>query len=79
MEEGQERCEETLSIAESGKTVSLISSGDAGIYGMAGIMIEVVASKESAIEVEIIPGISAATSAASLLGVLMDFAFQEDL
>ncbi len=68
MKKEVERCEETLAIAESGKTVSLISSGDAGIYGMAGIMIEVVESKNSAIEVEIIPGISAATSAASLLG-----------
>ncbi len=68
MKKEVERCEETLAIAESGQTVSLISSGDAGIYGMAGIMIEVVAAKESTVDVEIIPGISAATSAASLLG-----------
>ncbi len=68
MKKEVERCEETLAIAETGKTVSLISSGDAGIYGMAGIMIEVVDAKKSDIQVEVIPGISAATSAASLLG-----------
>ncbi|MDA3892524.1 MAG: precorrin-3B C(17)-methyltransferase [Salinivirgaceae bacterium] len=63
-----ERCEEVLRLAETGKTISLISSGDPGVYGMAGVMLEVVAAKKSAVEVEIIPGISAASSSASLLG-----------
>ncbi len=62
------RCEQVLELAENYKTVSLISSGDAGIYGMAGIMIEVAAANHSEVEVEVIPGISAASSAASLLG-----------
>ncbi len=63
-----ERCEEVLKLAGTGKSVSLISSGDPGIYGMAGVMLEVVAARKSLVEVEIIPGISAASSAASLLG-----------
>jgi len=63
-----ERCQEVLKLAQEGKTVSLISSGDPGIYGMAGIMLEIVHNSNSNIEVEIVPGISAASSAASLLG-----------
>ncbi|TLX77000.1 precorrin-3B C(17)-methyltransferase [Labilibacter sediminis] len=68
MKKEVDRCLEVLRLAEEGKTVSLISSGDPGVYGMAGIMIEVVAEKKSEVQVEIVPGISAASSAASLLG-----------
>lgn len=60
------RCEETLKLAEEGNVVSLISSGDAGVYGMAGLMLEV--AKDSDIEVEIIPGITSANASASLGG-----------
>ncbi|PID89483.1 MAG: precorrin-3B C(17)-methyltransferase [Bacteroidia bacterium] len=62
------RCEEVLKLAETGKTVSLISSGDSGIYGMAGIMLEVVDAHKSELEVEIVPGITASIAGASLLG-----------
>ncbi len=68
MKKEVDRCSEVLQIAQSGKTVSLISSGDAGIYGMAGIMLEIIHKADAEIDVEVIPGISAATSAASLLG-----------
>jgi len=70
------RCEETLKIAEQGKTVSLISSGDAGIYGMAGIMSEVVLNANSDVEVEVVPGVTASTAAASTLGapIMHDYA-----
>lgn len=68
MKKEVERCEEVLRLAETGKTVSLISSGDPGVYGMSGIMLEVVAANNSQIEIEIVPGISAANSAATLLG-----------
>lgn len=61
-----ERCEETLKLAEEGNVVALISSGDAGVYGMAGIMLEV--AGESNIEVEIVPGITSANASASLVG-----------
>ena len=71
-----ERCAEVLDIAEKGKKVCLISSGDPGVYGMAGIMLEMVDKANSAIEVEIIPGITSALSSASLAGapLMNDFA-----
>ncbi|MCT4616536.1 MAG: precorrin-3B C(17)-methyltransferase [Marinifilaceae bacterium] len=76
MKKEVDRCLEVLKLAEQGKTVSLISSGDPGIYGMAGIMIEIVAAHNSDVQVEVIPGISASASAASLLGapLMNDFA-----
>ncbi|PID67154.1 MAG: precorrin-3B C(17)-methyltransferase [Fusobacteriales bacterium] len=61
-----ERCEEVLSLAKEGKNVALISSGDSGIYGMAGIMIEVANSSD--IEVEIVPGITSTIAGAALVG-----------
>lgn len=61
-----ERCTAALKAAESGKTVALISSGDAGVYGMAGLMLEV--AEGSGQEVKIIPGITAANSCAAVLG-----------
>jgi len=56
--------------AHQGKTVSLISSGDAGLYGMAGLVFEVIEADRNFanIEVEVIPGVTAMLSAASLLG-----------
>ena len=58
--------------AEAGEIVSVISSGDAGAYGMAGlgyeVLIELGWKEEEGIEVEIVPGISAINSCASLLG-----------
>lgn len=61
-----ERCEETLKLAEEGKVVSLISSGDPGVYGMAGLMFEV--AKNSNIEIEVIPGVTSSNASASLGG-----------
>ena len=49
-----------------GKNVALISSGDSGVYGMAGLMLEVAAG--SGEEIKIIPGITAANSCAAILG-----------
>jgi len=62
-----ERCEEAINEALSGKQVCVISSGDAGIYGMAALLYEL-AEKYTSIEIEVIPGITAAVSAASILG-----------
>lgn len=66
MKKEVERCEETLKLAEEGNVVSLISSGDPGIYGMAGIMLETAVNSQ--IEVEIIPGITSANASASVVG-----------
>jgi len=71
-----ERCNMVLEKAGKGYTVALISSGDSGVYGMAGIMLEVVNRSKSDIPVEIIPGITAANAAAAVLGapLMHDFA-----
>ena len=72
-----ERCKSGLDAALEGKTVAVISSGDAGIYAMAGLLMELVEQeKYSGITVETIPGITAASAAAALLGapLMNDFA-----
>ncbi len=71
-----ERCRLVLEKALEGNNVALVSSGDSGIYGMAGIMLEVVNKSGCAAEVEVIPGITAAAAAASILGapLMHDFA-----
>jgi precorrin-3B C17-methyltransferase len=72
-----ERCKNGLDAALEGKTVAVISSGDAGIYAMAGLLMELVEQeKYSGITVETIPGITAASAAAALLGapLMNDFA-----
>ena len=65
MKKEVDRCQDALNIAMEGKTVSLISSGDAGVYGMAGIMLEIV---DDSIEVEIISGVTATNAAGSVVG-----------
>jgi precorrin-3B C17-methyltransferase len=63
-----ERGRLALDLAESGRTVALISSGDAGIYGMGGVACELAAERSRSVAIAIVPGVTAATSAASLLG-----------
>ena len=60
-----DRCTDVLKMAKAGKNVALISSGDAGVYGMAGIMLEIADDK---IEVEVIPGVTATNAAAAITG-----------
>ena len=64
----RERAEQAFLLAEQGKTVVIISSGDAGIYGMTPLIYEMKRERGSKIEVESLPGISAFQKAASLLG-----------
>lgn len=66
MRKEMERCQETLRLAKEGRTISLISSGDSGVYGMAGIMLEILG--DSNIEIEIIPGVTASNASAALAG-----------
>lgn len=63
-----DRCKKAIELAKNGKTVSVISSGDAGIYGMAGIILELLENEEEKVEVEIVPGVTALNAAASSLG-----------
>lgn len=61
------RCRHCLEQAATGKTVALVCSGDAGVYGMAGPVLEL-APEYPAVRMEIIPGVTAALSGAALLG-----------
>lgn len=63
-----ERVEQAIQAALSGKIVSIISSGDPGVYGMAGLVLEVVSRENIPLPIEIIPGIPAANAAAAVLG-----------
>lgn len=63
-----DRCRQVLEFALQGKNTALISSGDAGIYGMAGIMLELAGQSETAVAVEVVPGITASQAAAAVLG-----------
>jgi len=68
MKKERERAEEAFRLAEQGHTVVVISSGDAGIYGMGPLVYEMRRERQSSIEIEALPGISAFQKAASLLG-----------
>ena len=54
--------------AEAGKVVSIISSGDPGVFGMAGLVLEVAKNAGQKIPIEIVPGIPSENAAAALLG-----------
>lgn len=66
MRQEKERCSLCISKAGEGKTVSLVCSGDAGVYGMASLLLEM--NKDSDVEIEVIPGVTAALSGSALLG-----------
>jgi len=65
-----------LQEAKMGKTVALLSAGDAGIYGIAGLVFEMLRRDDEKIEVEVVPGITALNAAAARLGapLMQDFA-----
>ena len=69
MKKERQRAEQAIELAEQGKTVVVISSGDAGIYGMTPLIYEMQRHHAATdIEVSSLPGISAFQKAASLLG-----------
>lgn len=72
------RCTAAIDYAVAGNRVALISSGDAGVYGMAGLLLELLDQRPEAqaVGVQVIPGITAALTAASVLGapLMNDFA-----
>ena len=69
-----ERCKLAIEEALKGKTFAMVSSGDAGVYGMAGIMYQI-AAEYPELDVEVVPGITAACSGAAVLGapLISDF------
>lgn len=71
-----ERCRSALALAQSGLVVGVVSSGDPGVYGMAGVMLEVARESGLDVDVEIVAGITACCSAAARIGAPLthDFA-----
>jgi precorrin-3B C17-methyltransferase len=72
-----ERTKEALHLAKAGKKVAIVCSGDAGIYGMAGLVGEMLREQgQDGLEIEIVPGVSSLNTAAALLGapLMNDFA-----
>ena len=67
MKKEVDRCVLAFEEAMKGKRVSMICSGDAGVYGMAGLMYEV-GEKYPEVELEIVPGVTAALGGAAVLG-----------
>ena len=70
------RCREALEAALAGETVAVVSSGDAGVYGMAGLLLELTElERYRSVEIEVVPGITAALAAALIGAPFMnDFA-----
>ena len=71
-----ERAQTAVDKAKEGKLVVMVSSGDPGVYGMAGVVLEVAAKDKTPVPVEIVPGVTAATAASAILGapLVSDFA-----
>ena len=75
MTQEAKRCALALELARAGKTAAMVCSGDSGIYGMAALVYELRGESREP-EIEVIPGLTAACSAAALLGAPLthDFA-----
>ena len=76
MRKEADRCRAAVEAALTGKTVALVSSGDSGIYGMAGVLLEIAAEMQADVEVIAVAGVTAASAAAAVLGapLMHDFA-----
>jgi len=70
------RVKRAIELAQQGRRVTLVSGGDPGIYGMAGLVYEVLRERGATVAVEIVPGVAALNAAAALLGapLMHDFA-----
>ncbi|MEL7607985.1 MAG: precorrin-3B C(17)-methyltransferase [Bacillota bacterium] len=70
----EERCRAALKMAAGGETVAVVCSGDAGVYGMAGLILELAAEYPS-VEVVVVPGVTAALAGAAVLGAPLSHDF----
>lgn len=70
-----ERCEAAIEEAAKGRHVAMVCSGDPGVYGMAGLCLELAAGRDD-VRVEVVPGVTAANGGAAVLGapLMHDFA-----
>lgn len=75
MKKEVERCKMAFEEAKKGKTVAMVCSGDAGVYGMSGLMLTL-KEEYPGVEVEIVSGVTATLSGAAVLGapLIHDFA-----
>ena len=75
MRQEVDRCKQAVEEAKKGKKVAVVSSGDAGIYGMAGLILELISKEDEDIKVKVIPGVTASIGAAAILGapIMHDF------
>lgn len=63
-----DRCNRALDISSQGKTVAMISGGDSGVYGMAGLIYELNQKRDKREEIKIVQGVTSCVSAAAALG-----------
>jgi len=76
MKQEVERCKMCFDFAKEGRTVALVCSGDAGIYGMAAPIFELTKELDAGdVEIEVVPGITAASSGAAVLGAPLNHDF----
>lgn len=68
MKKEVDRCRLAVEKTLEGYNVAMVSSGDSGIYGMAGIVFQVADEMGAEIDIEVVPGVTAASAAASVLG-----------
>lgn len=75
MKRETDRCRAALEMAQQGRTVAVVCSGDAGVYGMAGLVLELTPDYPG-VTVEVVPGVTAALAGAAVLGAPLthDFA-----
>jgi precorrin-3B C17-methyltransferase len=69
-----DRCRDAIEAALTGKKVAVVCSGDSGIYGMAGLIYEL-SAEYPPIEIEVVPGITAASGGAAILGAPLSHDF----
>ena len=75
MKKEVDRCRQALALADQGKTVSLICSGDAGVYGMSGLVYQL-QEEYPHVRIQVVAGVTAALAGAAVLGapLIHDFA-----
>lgn len=75
MKKEVDRCRQALALADQGKTVSLICSGDAGVYGMSGLVYQL-QEEYPRVYIQVVAGVTAALAGAAVLGapLIHDFA-----
>ena len=75
MRKEEDRCRMAIEQAASGRRVAMVCSGDPGVYGMASLCMELAQSQAPELEIQVIPGVTAATGGAALLGAPLNHDF----